>query len=327
MGTRSTVVAALLLTLAPLSRARAEGPSPSDQLTAIAEFTAGRTLFEAGDCKGAIPHFVASLKREQSVGARFNLAECSAREGREADARNHYQAAEQLAIRKGDRHRADLAHAAAADLEPRVTTVRVVLPADLPVSFTIDGVMLDVTDHWLLARGYALEPRSAHTLVAEAPGKATWLRLDVRSDPGVELPAFVVDFGPPIERSAGPPRAPREGTSSNALRTTSFVGIGAGVAALATGGVFAVLASSSRSDAADACASGEGFSYPAMCNPLRRGDVISANASARTEAAVATVAIVSGALLVSAAMVLFFVSGSKSTSATSRAFRPLSGTF
>jgi len=321
MKMRSAFAAVFALTIAVPMRAAAQAPppapAPSDQLEAIAEFTAGRVLFEAGDCAGAIPHFVASLKRAQSVGARFNLAECSARERREAEAFNHYKAAEQLAIAKADNPRAQLARAAAAQLERRVTMLRVVLPPGEVVSFMIDGVAVEAADQWQLATGYALEPGTPHTLVAEASGKARWERRDVSGDVGVELPPVFVEFKA-SEKSQGPEKPP-EGSSSNPLRTTALITGGVGVAVLATGGVFVLLASSAKSDAESACGSGAGFSYPAMCNPMRRGDVTAANDSAKSDATLATVAFVVGAVLVSTAVVLFFASGSKPTSGVARA--------
>jgi len=316
MRTRSTFVVVAMVGIACARNAEAEGPATSDHDAAVAEFSAGRALFEAGNCTGAMPRFVASLKREQSVGARFNLAECSARLGRTAEAWNHYKAAEQLAIRKGDAQRVKLAHAAAADLDQLVTKVRLVLPADVPVTLTIDGAAVDVTDHWLLATGYALEPGSEHTLTAASAGKPAWKRGGVRGAPGVELAAMVVDLGRDAE-----PRPAQERASP--LRPASLVIGGLGVAALATGGVFALLASSAKSDAERACASGPAFAYPAPCDPAAsaRGRIDSANDRAQTNATVATVAVVGGAVLVSAGVALFLISRGKSTSATAPTLR------
>lgn len=310
MRSSSAFVLVLLLSSWAVS-ARAEGPSAADHEAAVAEFSAGRTLFEAGDCRGAIPRFVASLKREQSVGARFNLAECSAREGRTAEAWNHFKAAEQLAIRKGDTKRVEVAHAAAADLDRKVTKVRLVLPSDVPsLTLRLDGTEVDVTDHWLLSTGYALEPGTAHTLAAESPGKPAWLRRDVKGDPGVELPAMVVDFGRPKEAPPQPEKTPP-------LRTVAYIFGGVGLAALATGGVFAILASSSKSTAESECTDGAGgFTYPGLCNPARRAQVDDTNSSAKGQAAIATIGVLGGAVLVSAAAVMFFVSRGKSPAAT-----------
>ncbi|CAN5915326.1 hypothetical protein BH11MYX4_BH11MYX4_18960 [soil metagenome] len=310
MRTRSAFTVVSLLTTLSVASAQAqdqaEAPvSPADHASAVAEFGAGRALFEGGNCKGAIPHFVASLKREQSVGARFNLAECSEREGKTAAAWNHYKAAEQLAIRKGDNRRVELAHAAAADLDRKVTKARLVLPSDVPVTLTIDGTVVEAIDHWLLSTGYALEPSTPHTLAAATAGRPTWVRRDVHGGPGVELPAMVVDFGRK-ETVQLPERTPP-------LRTASYIVGGVGMAALATGGLFALLASSAKADAQSACTSGDGFTYPSTCNPTRKGDVDPANERAQRDATIATIAVVSGAVLLSTAAVLFYATRSKST--------------
>lgn len=319
MGTRSAFATVLLGIVAVSGRAAAQAPASSDQVEAVAEFTAGRALFEAGDCKGAIPHFVASLEKAQSVGARFNLAECSAREGRHADARNHYKVAEQVAIGKADGQRAQLARAAAAELDKQVTTMRVVFRSQAPgATIAIDGVPVEAGERSLLSTGYAVEAGVPHTLVAEAPGRARWERRDIRGEPGGELPPIIVDFAEAGERA-------HDGSSTSALRTASIVGGGVGVAALVTGGVFTLLATTAKSDAENACASGPGFSYPLMCNPARRDDVRSATDTAKSDAAIATVTFVVGAVVLATATVLLLVSSNKPASSVAKAV--LSGVF
>lgn len=289
-----------LVASAPLP-AHAQGESAHD--AAVSEFTLGRVKFEAGDCAGAIPHFVKSLELEQNVGARFNLAVCSAREGRAAEAWNHYKAAEQLALAKKDAKRADLAHNAAAELDRKVLKVRLVLPSDTTVKLTIDGRVVPTTDHWIVGTSYALEPGVAHAFVVEIPGQPKpWTKSDVRGEAGVELPAMVVEVDRPKETIII-----QEETRTPALRTVSYVVGGVGVAALATGGVFAILAASSRSDAKSACEEG-GYSYPETCNPTRQADIDPANDRAKSQATVSTVMAIGGGALVATGVALFFMS-------------------
>lgn len=295
----SSVSFVLVMSLA--AEARAEDESAHD--SAVAEFTLGRVKFEAGDCAGAIPHFVKSVELEQNVGARFNLAVCSAREGRAAEAWNHYKAAEQLAIAKKDAKRAELAHNAAAELDRKVVKVRVVLPRDKAATLTLDGRPVPATDHWMLGTAYALEPAVAHTFVVDIPGQKRWTRTDVRGEAGVELPAMVVDVERPKETIVI-----QERTVTPPLRTASYIVGAVGASALAAGGVFAILAASSRSDAKSACESGTGYAYPSACNPTRRDDVDPANDSAQSRAGVATGMAIAGGVLVTAAVAMYFLS-------------------
>jgi len=299
-----TVASLLSFVLATSLAAEAHAQAESAHDAAVAEFTLGRVRFEAGDCAGAMPHFVKSLELEQNVGARFNLAVCSAREGRSAEAWNHYKAAEQLAIAKRDAKRVELAHNAAADLDRKVLKVRLVLPSDTTAKLTIDGRLVPTTDHWLLATAYALEPSVAHTFVVEIAGqKQPWTRSDIRGEAGVELAAIVVDVERPRDTIVL-----QEKTITPPLRTASYIVGAVGAAALATSGVFAILAASSRSDAKSACESGAGYEYPSACNPARRTEVDPANDSAQSRAGVATGVAIAGGVLLAGAIGIFFVS-------------------
>lgn len=289
-----------LLVLLPAGTALAQD-SDTRHDNAVAEFTLGRVKFEAGDCAGAIPHFVKSLEFEQNVGARFNLAVCSAREGRNAEAWNHYKAAEQLAIAKHDTKRVDLAHAGAAELDGKVTKVRLVLPATT-LKTSIDGVVVPQTDQWLLGRGYALEPSVPHSFVVELPNQPAWVRRDVKGDAGIELPAMVVEVVRPKETVVI-----REELRTPPLRTASYVIGVTGLATLAVGGTFAILAASARSDAKSACES-DGYAYPGACNPLRKAEIDPANDSAQTRAGIATGLTIAGGTLLGAAVVTFLLS-------------------
>src|SRR5215467_5211955 len=122
---------ALAIAAAP-AIARGQEVSPADHEAAVTNFH-------------AVPRFLESLKHEQNVGARFNLAECSRKEGRLADAWNQYKGAEQLAIQKKDERAAD-ARGPLAELEPKVTKLRLVLPHAADVVVKIDGHVVEPTD-------------------------------------------------------------------------------------------------------------------------------------------------------------------------------------
>src|SRR5262249_40106773 len=144
---------------------------------AVNFFEAGRRAVEAGNCPQAIPRFRRSISIEPSVGARLNLAECSAKESRAADAWNQYKAAEELAIaRKNPQNRKEIAQTAAAELGPKIVRVRMALPEHLDVRVKIDGEEIYREDYKLFATGYALDPEIQHTIEVSASQHSVWRR-------------------------------------------------------------------------------------------------------------------------------------------------------
>jgi serine/threonine-protein kinase len=93
-----TLLATLLFasTLAPRS-ARADAKSD-----ALQELKRGYALKQAGDCRGAMPHFVASQSLLPSAKALLNLADCEQRLGDMAAARAHAQEGRALAREQND---------------------------------------------------------------------------------------------------------------------------------------------------------------------------------------------------------------------------------
>src|SRR5262249_55598844 len=109
------------------------------------------------------------------------------------DAWNHFKGAEQLAIEKNDERASD-AHKEAADLEPKVTKLRLVLPNGVRVQVLVDGSRVDPVDFAQLTTGYAVEPTKEHIVRVVLPEAQEWTRT-ISGAPGVELPAMVVELG------------------------------------------------------------------------------------------------------------------------------------
>ncbi len=282
--------------------AAAQGVSSAEHETAMTNFQAGRRFVEQGNCKDAIPRFVESLKHEQSVGARFNLAECSRAEQHTSDAWNQFKQAEQIAIQKHDAERRDAAQKAIAELEPKVLKLRMTLPTDVKdLVVKIDGRAVAEVDYSLLATSYAVEPGQPHRIDVTARNRAPWSKGGVQGAAGAELPALMVDLGPPLEA---------EGSDTGAgQRMTGLIVGGVGVAAIAVGSVFGLLASGASKAGKDACGPG----YPSNCtNPdgtatapknNRAEDKIS---TAKSDATVSTIAFIAGGALLAGGAVLYF---------------------
>lgn len=101
-----------------------------------------------------------------------------------------------------------------------------------------------------LLRGTAPGYRPAETKVDVKSGGRTEAKLVLAKDEPTAAP--VVSEPPPPEAPAPPPPAPE----SNGLRTGAWVAAGVGVAGLAVGGLFGVLAKGKHDDVAAACGGG-----------------------------------------------------------------------
>ncbi len=284
------------------SVAAAQEVSPAKHQLAMRDFLAARKYVEQGNCKEAIPLFIESLRSEQSVGARFNLAECSRAEQRNAEAWNNFKLAEQIAVQKHDTERREAAQKAIAELEPKVVKLSIILPTNVrELAVSIDGRVVADVDYAQLATSYAVEPGQAHRIDVTAKNRAPWSKPGVQGPAGAELPAIPVDLGGPLEP---------EGSDVGAGRRLAGIVVGGvGVAGLAVGSVFGLLATGAKSDVKSAC----GGSYPTGCTnpdgtpqaPLNK-DAVAKNDTAKKDALLSTVFFVSGAVLVAGGAVLYF---------------------
>ena len=281
--------------------AAAQDVAPAEHDAAVTQFQAGRRFVEQGNCKEAIPRFVESLKHEQSVGARFNLAECSRAEQHLSDAWNQFKQAEQIAIQKHDAERRDAAQKAIAELEPKVLKVRMTLPTEVKeLVIKIDGRQVPEVDYALLATSYAVDPGQPHRIDVTAHNRAPWSKGGVQGPAGAELPAITIDLGPPLQSED-----PNVGAGQ---RMTGIIVGGVGVAGVAVGAIFGLLASGAKSDAKSACESGAPgtFSYPNTCNPGNKSQVDDKNGSAKSNATISTIGFIAGGVLVAGGAVLYF---------------------
>ena len=288
--------------LALPSAAAAADVSAADHEAAVTNFQAGRRFVEQGNCKEAIPRFLESLRHEQSVGARLNLAECSRAEQRTTEAWNQFKVAEQIAIQKGDAERRDAAQKAIAELEPKVFKIRMTLPTDArDLVVKIDGRVVADVDYPLLGTSYAVEPGQAHRIDVTAKNRAPWSKAGVQGAAGAEQAAIVVDLGGPLE--------PEGADVGSKQRTMGLVVGGVGVAGVIVGGVFGLLASGAKSSAKDACGPG----YPSNCTNTDGTAAAPKNSvaedktsSAKTDATISTIGFIAGAALVAGGAVLYF---------------------
>lgn len=219
----------------------------ADSAAAEALFTEGRTLLAQGKRDLACKRFEESFAIDKTaMGTLFNIALCNERRGRLATAWLQYR--EVAATSRTTRtDRANLADERARDLKPRLSTLRVVVPAAvraLPVlEVTVDGAPLPATsygvpipvdggEHRVVAKARGHRPAGASTAVAPE-----------RAEAEVTIPPLVVDPSAATEPAkpapvGGPAPTGAAETSTPSGRTLAWVVGATGAAALALGAGF-----------------------------------------------------------------------------------------
>ena len=123
---------------------------------------------------------------------------------------------------------------------------------------------------------------------------------------------------PPSSEGSSSPLAGSSSSSGGGRRTAGIVVAGVGVAGLATGAVFTLLANSAWSNAKQACGGN-----PSACTDVASGT--SYHNTAATDATVATVGFIAGGALLAAGGVLFFTAKRDGNAATGLVVAPSVG--
>jgi tetratricopeptide (TPR) repeat protein len=289
------------------------GAQPTgDKALAEQLFEQGRDLAKHQRWAEACPKFEASLRYDNALGARLNLANCYQHIGKLASAWGLYRDSADLAQRAGDTRRRDYALKQAAALEPRLARLTIARPARAPTGLTVarDGVAIEPA---VLGSAMYVDPGS-HEVSATAPGfepfKTSIVLAEAKSE-SVVIPELV-----PLQRPADPPQprpltqappgllvvAPARPEPPAMPRNRKYVALGvAATGAVVTGvGLFLGVRASSRYDQAkDVCGD-------LICETdadFDRGrDLI---ARARTDAAYSTILVAAGAAAVGTGVVLW----------------------
>lgn len=250
-----TTTATLLLALAQPARAQA------DAAAARALFAEGRQLMSADKYAEACPKFEESLRLDPGMGTQFNLAHCWEKLGRTASAWAMFLDVAAAARASNQPEREAAAKERASALEPRLTRLRIVVPAPAADA----KIFLDQQEIGKAAWGTAMpvDPGS-HVVRVTAPGKKEWTH-DVQvpasartfsvTVPALEaLPvAAVAEPEEPgrAEAPADPGPAPDRGGGGASVAALVVGGIG--VAALAAGTVFTLQGRADNDEALQLC--------------------------------------------------------------------------
>jgi hypothetical protein len=279
---------------------------------AAAAFRAARADIATSNCAAAVPKLEESLAYEASVGAHLSMADCYEQVDLVAAWRELQEAAD-LAATKSD-PRASIAHDRAAALEPKLSMLHFVYAPSPPdragLEVRVDGALVKPL---LLRRDTLATTPGNHDIFVSVPHKKTWHGQVVARSAGTsaevdvtvedETASSPVEPAPtPTAATAVPPRPEVDSSSSGGTqRTAAFVAGGVGIAGLAAGAIFGVVALADQGNLRDAC----GGSVSRCVAPNGAASVTGPQDSARTAATVSTVAFIAGGLALAAGVVLF----------------------
>jgi serine/threonine-protein kinase len=327
--------------LPTLCAGRASAQTASEQAAAEALFKQGRDLMGAGQLADACPKFAESERLDPAPGTLLNLAACYERSGQIASAWVTYKEAATLARKADQVDRARLARDKAAELEPKLPMLTIVVPqgSDRPdLELRRDGQMVGRPE-WGVP--IPVDP-GAHVVDAVAPGHKAWQGKAQVVGPSVKqsievppLEALPPSTGPeavaPAALSAAPatgappPSAPPPAGQpspapaaappqevSNApggQRTAAWVVGGVGLAGLVAGGALGIVAASDHASSEGNCvAAGSGV----VCNKTGYSRAVDAEHMATGS----TIALAAGGALVVVAAVLYWTSPPRRTGAS-----------
>lgn len=249
------------LATAGSSAAFAEPANKHDAAAAQTLFNDARVLMKAGNYPEACPKLEESLRLDDGIGTKFNLADCHEHVGKLATAWAEFVDAAAESKRQNQTAREKVARQRADALESRLPRLElVVTDAASGTEIRRDGVVVG-SAAW--GTSIPVDP-GAHTIVATAPGKDRWegtVTAIESTTATLTVPRLVdtqVAVAPP------PPAASTTTTATvftpvvdesrgRSQRTAGWIVAGVGVAGLAVGGVFGLKSMGAKSDSRDHC--------------------------------------------------------------------------
>lgn len=244
-------LAVAVLAAAPVGAQPSPNASRADEL-----FQRGKALMAEGKYAEACRAFDESQQQDPAIATVMNQADCREKNGQLATARALFLEAARQADSAGGaaaRQLASVARKRAAQLEPRVSTLQLVVPdvsrvAELVI--TRDGEVIPKT-----AYGTSLPvDGGTYAIVAKASGRRNWQRFVTVA---AERDVVVVTIPPLARQGVTAADEPVEGASAaggGSIRPALAIGAtGLGLAAIGGGSVLGILAKRAERDAATLC--------------------------------------------------------------------------
>jgi hypothetical protein len=293
--------------------------TPDQKAAAEALFDKGINLMRQGEFAQACAYLEQSQAVERGIGTMLWLAQCYSKLGRTASAWALYREAASAAQAEGQAERAQQGAEAAAQLEPQLAKLAVLVPPaaqvpgleilrnGTPVANAIWGVMVPVDPgpQKIEARAPNYEPWS-HT---ESVARSGQLSITVPPLTAAANPQPLA-AAPSAPETAAPPLVDHVTTqassSGSTQRTIALVTGTVGVIGLGLGSYYGIRAASKNSDAHDACPN-------RTCSPAG----FEVHQQAQTAATLSNVFVIGGAALLGAGIVLYFTAPKKETTSVS----------
>lgn len=317
---RALVAAIVALGIGAPAVARANDPAGAQQL-----FDQARKLMAQEKWAEACPKLEESQRLDPAGGTLLHLALCREHEGRLATAWAHYHETLAQAKRDGRKDRAKIAQDRIDQLAPRLAKIRVRVAPSMKKApgFTLrrdgivvgeaqwnDAIPVDPGTRVLRAQADGRKPWSKEV---EVPPKPVEITVDV---PELEAEPLAKKVDPPPERPAEKPTPAWRADTNDGGSTQRTVGIvlgGVGLAGVAVGTIFGVIAITKKSEADKEC------QPPDRDVCTQKG--IDASESSTSAGNVSTVGFIAGAALLAGGAVLYFTA----PSGTSLAVHPSAG--
>jgi tetratricopeptide (TPR) repeat protein len=292
--------------------AGAQAQASADQKAAAeALFDKGLALLKQGEYAQACAFLEQSQSVERGIGTMLYLAECYEKLGRTASAWAMFREAASAAQAEGQAERAQAGSARAAQLEPQLARLAILVPPPAQVQgleVLRNGQVLP-SAVWGVA--VPVDPGSQR-VEARAPGYESWSHTE-NLGKGAQQTLTVPPLTAAPTGAAPPPPQPLAATAAEpapaaaavasassaakpgaAQRTAAWITGGVGAAALLVGTYFGVRAASKNSDAEQACPDQK-------CSPAN----YELHEDAQSAATLSNVFVIGGAALVTAGVVLY----------------------
>jgi hypothetical protein len=321
---RTIACASLLGVIGAAGAARAQG---NDTTTAEALFRQGKQALDAKDYAKACPMLAESYRLDPATGAMLALATCHEQQGKLASAWSEFTEAASRSQREGRADRVAVAKERQQALEPRLSTLTIVVADAVAVlpGFELrrDGVVLgravlgapvpvDGGDHTVEVAATGKQAFKTRVVVGKEKDKAKVEVASLEDDATAKTPKDATKPGAAVSLSASSV-APSSRLTD--MQIAGLIAGGVGVVGIAVGSAFGLTAISKNNDSKNDCASG-------VCTTSAAQQ---ARDDARAAGTVSTIAFVAGGVLAAAGVTLFVVGKQKRAETTGVSVAPAFG--
>jgi hypothetical protein len=253
------------LSIASLALAFLAPPAHAGDAGAQAQvlFDEGKRLMDAENYAGACPKLAESQRLDPGNGTLARLATCHEKLGKTATAWSEFAELVTSAQRAGQADREHFARQRIAVLEPRLSRLTIVVPADVATTTGLvvqrDAIVVGVAA-WGV--GIPVDPGD-HMIEASAPGKQAWsthVAIGAANDnKQIAVPALAEVPAPPVAAASPAPVAPAaaagrtDSSSRSTQKTWGLIAGAAGIVGVGVGSYFGIQALSGSSQAKRTC--------------------------------------------------------------------------